>query len=254
MEPRGRAGGGHSRHHTPSRQDLHGEYGDPVHRWQGAADELIRALVMISFLPHQAWLAVDAVVRVLYRRSVSHRKLLEWHTADRARAEAHQHRNATFRQLLVISGLSIPLTIGLLAEGEFAPTAFFVLLWAVSPLLMHWMGAPTRSRARKELNVAEMRFLRGLARETWRYFDDLVGPESNWLPPDNSQLSLRVEVAERTSPTNIGFWLTAALTARDFGYLTADEFCLRCSRTMETLARMEHYEGGTCSTGTTRAH
>ena len=54
---------------------------------------------------------------------------------------------------------------------------------------------------------------------------------------------MRVEVAERTSPTNIGLWLTAALAARDFGYLTADEFCLRCSRTMETLERMERYEG-----------
>ena len=50
-------------------------------------------------------------------------------------------------------------------------------------------------------------------------------------------------MAQRTSPTNIGLWLTAALAARDFGYLTADEFCMRCSNTMETLSRMERYEG-----------
>jgi cyclic beta-1,2-glucan synthetase len=214
-----------------------------VHRWQGAADELFRALVMISFLPHQAWLAVDAIARVYYRSRISRRKLLEWRTADHAGAEAHHHRNSTFRQLLVISGLSAPLTIGLLAEGEFAPTAFFVIFWAASPLLMHWMGKPSRTLAGKPLNSAQTHLLRGIARETWRYFDDLVGPDSNWLPPDNTQLSLRVEVAQRTSPTNIGLWLTAALAARDFGYLTADEFCLRCSNTLETLSRMEHYEG-----------
>ena len=127
-------------------------------------------------------------------------------------------------------------TIVLLVEGEFAPTSFFVVLWAVSPLLMHWLrqpgpvAAPGKSSAREETH-----FLRGVARETWRFFDDLVGPESNWLPPDNYQLALRVEVAQRTSPTNIGLWLTSALAARDFGYLTADEFCLRCSHTMETL-------------------
>jgi len=214
-----------------------------VHRWQGAADELIRALVMISLLPHQAWLAVDAITRVYYRSWFSRRKLLEWHTAEHARAEGHRHRNATFRQLLVISALSAPLTAGLLIEGAFAPTSFFVIFWAVSPLLMRCMGKPARSLARKELSGAETRFLRDLARETWRYFDDLVGPESNWLPPDNTQLALRIEVAQRTSPTNIGLWFTAALAARDFGYLTADEFCLRCSNTMETLLRMEHYEG-----------
>ena len=47
--------------------------------WQGAADELVRALVTIAFLPHQAWLAADAIVRVHYRLLFSRRKLLEWH-------------------------------------------------------------------------------------------------------------------------------------------------------------------------------
>jgi len=59
-------------------------------------------------------------------------------------------------------------------------------------------------------------------------FDDLVGPAMNWLPPDNSQLALHIEVAPRTSPTNIGLWLNSALAARDFGYLTPDDFWRRC--------------------------
>ena len=62
-----------------------------------------------------------------------------------------------------------------------------------------------------------MNYLAQAARLTWRYFDDLVNQESNWLPPDNTQLALRVEVARRTSPTNIGLWLVSALAARDFG-------------------------------------
>ena len=65
----------------------------------------------------------------------------------------------------------------------------------------------------------------------------------NWLPPDNSQLALHIEVAPRTSPTNIGLWLTSALAARDFGYLTPDDFWRRCSQTMATLERLEQYEG-----------
>ena len=52
--------------------------------WQGAADELMRALVMIAFLPHQAWLSVDAIVRVVYRRWISRHHLLEWQTAGSA--------------------------------------------------------------------------------------------------------------------------------------------------------------------------
>ncbi len=107
---------------------------------------------------------------------------------------------------------------------------------------MRWLARPGQS-IRKKLGLAETLFLHSAARRTWRFFDDLVGPDNNWLPPDNTQLALQIEVAQRTSPTNIGLWLTAALAARDFGYLTADGLCARCSHTMETVERLERYEG-----------
>jgi cyclic beta-1,2-glucan synthetase len=55
-----------------------------VHGWRGTADELVRATAMLVFLPHQAWLATDAIVRVFYRRYVSGHNLLEWRTAEHA--------------------------------------------------------------------------------------------------------------------------------------------------------------------------
>ena len=93
------------------------------------------------------------------------------------------------------------------------------------------------------MNVGDRRFLRRIARETWRYFDDLVGPEHNWLPPDNSQEALRIEVAERTSPTNIGMWLMSVVSAHDFGFLSAEELLNRCTATFQTLAKLETCEG-----------
>ena len=55
-----------------------------IRGWRGAFDEVVRAAVMMAFLPHQAWLSVDAIVRVLYRRWISRHHLLEWQTADSA--------------------------------------------------------------------------------------------------------------------------------------------------------------------------
>ena len=81
------------------------------------------------------------------------------------------------------------------------------------------------------------------ARLTWRFFDDLVNQDSHWLPPDNTQLALRVEVARRTSPTNIGLWFVSALAAHDFGWLPAAKFSQRCSATMATLDGMERQDG-----------
>ena len=213
-----------------------------IQGWRGAFDEIIRAAVMLALLPHQAWLSLDAIGRVAYRRWISHHHLLEWQTADSA-ARTQSHFTSTMRPLIVVSGFSVLLMIVMRVEGAFAPSAAFLVLWTLSPLLMEWLARPIRDPLRQRLQSGNTAFLRTLARRTWRYFDDFVGPAMNWLPPDNSQLSLRIEVAPRTSPTNIGLWLTSALAARDFGYLTADDFWRRCSQTLATLDRLERHEG-----------
>ncbi len=214
-----------------------------VRGWQGAADELVRAVVMISFLPHQAWLSVDAIARVGYRRFISRRHLLQWQTAESAGAQTDYHTRVIRRHMFIIAGLSLLLTLVLFAEHAFAPTSVFLALWVASPALMRWLGRPLPLLQRDRISAEDKHFLRRLARRTWRYFDDLVNADTNWLPPDNSQLALRVEVAQRTSPTNIGLWLTSALAGADFGYLTVTDFLNRCTQTLATLDRLERYEG-----------
>jgi cyclic beta-1,2-glucan synthetase len=211
--------------------------------WQGAHDELLRAAVMIAFLPHQAWISADAIAKVLYRRFISRRNLLEWQTAERTDAESRRHISSTMRQMAIVSGCSVILMLLLLAEHAFAPVSLFVCLWIGSPALLHWLNSTASTQLNRNLLQANGRMLRGYARQTWRFFDDLVGPDTNWLPPDNSQVALRVEIAHRTSPTNIGLWLCSALAARDFGYVTPDDLLVRCTKTLGTLSRLQRYEG-----------
>jgi len=209
--------------------------------WDGAAAELGRAIVNLAFLPHQAWLAADAIVRAIYRSAVSRRKLLEWETAEAAMTLARHHLSATLRQMILVAAAAVALTPIVYLRGAFDAAFAFLILWSASPGLLLWLnqsGTPGRRLAARDLF-----YLRKQARRTWRYFDDLVNEASHWLPPDNSQLALNVEVAQRTSPTNIGLWLTSALAARDLGYLTADELLERTSKTLATLDRLERCEG-----------
>ena len=214
-----------------------------IQGWHGAADELIRTIVLLAFLPHQAWLAADAIVRVTFRRWISRRHLLEWQTAEGVHRDSRVHIGSTMKALLVISGLSCILMLALSARNALFPAGYFVTLWIASPGLMKWLAHPGAISSHSKLRRSDGVYLRRIARQTWRYFDDLVTPETNWLPPDNSQLALRVEVAQRTSPTNIGLWLNSALAAHDFGYLTTDELWHRCNLTLTTMQRMEQYEG-----------
>jgi cyclic beta-1,2-glucan synthetase len=214
-----------------------------VHGRQGASDELIRSAVLTAFLPHQAWLTVDAIVRVLYRRHFSHRHLLEWQTADAAEREAGHYVYSAQRQMLIVAAMSAALVFLLEHQGRLAPTVAFLFLWMVSPLLLSWLNRPASQERSQQLREGDLEYLSQAARLTWRFFDDLVNHDSNWLPPDNTQLALCKEVAMRTSPTNIGLWLTSALAAHDFGWITAAQFSQRATATMATIDLMERQDG-----------
>jgi len=212
-----------------------------VDGWQGAADEITRTAIMLAFLPHQAWIAMDAIGRACYRSFVSHRNLLEWQTAEAAETQGNDLAAVDF-QIRIVGSISGALIVLLNLTGQSLTGSAFLALWLISPLLLRWLGNPAR-RSQPQLSRLGTLYLRRVARRTWRYFDDLVGESSNWLPPDNSQVALRVEVAQRTSPTNIGLWLVSVLAAHDFGYITADDLTQRTTATMDTLERLERYEG-----------
>lgn len=210
---------------------------------RGSYDELGRVAMSLVFLPHLAWLSLDAIGRALYRMLISRRNLLEWQTAESTGQAATSHRAAALRQLTILSGLSGAVAVwqATMHRGSAMP---LLVLWAAAPLLLQWLSRPAgHDDLADELDTSERDRLWQLARRTWRFFDDHVGPSSNWLPPDNSQLALNIEVANRTSPTNVGLWLNSAQAANDLGFLSWPELLVRAGHTISTLERMEKYEG-----------
>ncbi|PYI59021.1 MAG: hypothetical protein DMC60_11410, partial [Verrucomicrobia bacterium] len=213
--------------------------------WRDPRDRLLRSMFAVIFLPDYAGMAVDAIIRVVYRRITSHRLLLEWETA------ADAHRRARSRQLqFILSRLWIPAACVLLfvvvaAQGTAAMVAAapFLLLWALFPVAVMVINRPAKSWRGGTLTADDRRFLRAVARRTWRYFDDFVGPQTSWLPPDNVQETPTREIFMRTSPTNIGLSMLATVAANDFGYMTIDDLVDRNLRTLETLGRLERFEG-----------
>src|SRR5438067_11811243 len=125
-----------------------------------------------------------------------------------------------------------------------AVAAFPLLrLWVSFPVAIAWINRPAITARGGILTDADRRMLRGTARRTWRYFDDFVGPQTHWLPPDNFQEAPARELFLRTSPTNIGLWMLATVAANDFGYITLDDVAARNLGTLETLGQLEHVEG-----------
>jgi cyclic beta-1,2-glucan synthetase len=127
------------------------------------------------------------------------------------------------------------------------PQALFIaapllLIWLLSPEIAYWISR-SQADAPFQLTTGQRQELRTLARRTWLFFEQFVGPQDNWLPPDHFQESPRGVIAHRTSPTNVGMYLLSTIAAYDLGYLHTLELALRLRATFDTLKQLERYRG-----------
>jgi cyclic beta-1,2-glucan synthetase len=199
----------------------------------------------LALLAHQAWLMADAILRTLIRLYVTHRRLLEWTTAAHAKASHDPSLAAFYRHMaggVAIAAASVVLVL-VVNPGAGLLAAPFVVLWLVSPLVAQWVSRPGPEPAEEQLTADDAAALRLTARRTWRFFEKFVGPEDHDLPPDNFQDDPVPVVAHRTSPTNIGLYLLATVSARDLGWIGTLEMVERLEATLATVGSLERFRG-----------
>ena len=206
---------------------------------------LTLSALTIIFLAHQAWLMGDAIIRTLYRLYVSHRNLLEWVPAAQATMTRRLDMSGYYRRMagaLVIGALAV--IVGWINGGGNALLAgAFAALWLASPAVARWVSLPPRRASRKPLSSDDAQALRLTARRTWRFFETFVTSADHMLPPDNFQEDPAPKLAHRTSPTNLGLYLLSLASARDFGWLGAQETIERLEATLATMSGMERFRG-----------
>ena len=195
-------------------------------RWAGAC-------MRVMLLPHEAFNSLSAALTALWRMGVSHRRLLQWVTADDAERRGGRLSPAPgwAASVLLLPAMAAPapwlLTDALLAA-----------VWWTSAALIQEAERPEEE---EELYPEEKEKLRALAEKTFRFFAEhtpLTG-----LTPDNVQTDPPVGAAMRTSPTNIGMYLMACVSAREIGLIPGEEMARRASETLHSLETMEKWRG-----------
>ena len=205
---------------------------------------LAQGALMCVFLPYEAFVSADAVLRTLVRMTWTKRRLLEWKTASDSERGADGSLEDTYRTMAFAPALAAVALLLLVFYDRLALlySGPWIAGWMASPFVAWWLSQP-RERLELKFSDGQRQFLEKLSRKTWRYFEDFVTAEDNWLPPDNVQQNPGLSIAPRTSPTNIGMALLADLAAFDFGYCSAARLLARTQRTLETMSRLERYRG-----------
>ncbi|HVR72264.1 MAG TPA: DUF3131 domain-containing protein, partial [Vicinamibacteria bacterium] len=210
---------------------------------------LARAALQLTFLAYHASAMLHAITLTLVRLVVTQRGLLEWETAaaTSARSAGLAARNGSrvfLAEMVASPALAFAAAVVVTAARPSAllAAAPFLALWAAAPLVARALSRPVPPPT-FELGADDRRFLRLVARRTWRYFETFAGAEDHGLPPDTVQDVPVARVAHRTSPTNVGMGLLATLAAHDLGFIGTGELVRRTEEAIDTMERLERFQG-----------
>jgi cyclic beta-1,2-glucan synthetase len=204
---------------------------------------ILQAAFTLMCLPYDAFLSLDAIIRTFWRVNISGKKLLEWNPSGFTSGKTEE-LFTTYRTMWIapVLGMGMFAYLFQVASPSLFIAAPFLIAWILSPAVVSALGQPIVP-SKSTLKDDQKLYLRELARKTWSFFEDMVGPEDNWLPPDNLQQYPAPVIAHRTSPTNIGLSLLANLSACDFGYSTTTQLIERTANTFATLGKLDRYKG-----------
>lgn len=205
-----------------------------------------RSLVQFALLPKEAWMYTDAAVRACWRMWVSKHDLLAWITSD----EAAKSTKGTLDDYLkkfwfnyVASAILVALVVfSGLGAAALVAALFCVVMWCGAPFMMYRLGLKF-PQDKKHLTEKETEEVRRLAQDTWHFFDSLIAEENNWLIPDNYQLNREQKTDYKTSPTNIGYSLTAMISAAELGFISRKEAVSRVEHIIDTVTRLDKWNG-----------
>jgi len=203
-----------------------------------------QAAFALICLPYEAFFSLDAIVRTGWRMRVTHKRLLEWSTADERYGSDRTDLGSFCRSMWIAPVLAGAAVVDLALSRPLSLAAAWPILclWFVSPVVAWWISRPV-ARREARLTADQITFLRKLSRKTWAFFETFVGPEDHFLPPDNFQEHPASVIAHRTSPTNMGLALLANLSAYDFGYIPAGQLIKRTANALHTMEALERHRG-----------
>ncbi len=195
----------------------------------------------LSALSFTSFLSADALIKALYRSLISEKKLLEWVTADQSERKNKNKKGAALLGIY-FKKTFLSTTVGLLmlffSHGGFI--RMFGLSFVLFPLVSYLISRPFKQR---EPTFKDQTTVLRYAKDSFNFFDQFVTEKERYLPPDNFQEIPDETIAHRTSPTNIGLYLSSLVVAYDLGFIREKELLRRLSLTIDSTLSLPKYSG-----------
>lgn len=213
----------------------------------GIQADLLSMCFNFVTIPYKAYMCLNAFITSLYRMLISHKKLLQWTTAETLEKTAKNTLSyyAFNMSVNIICGLALILIPYKNIEMQvMAPFKVIIgMSFILAPILSYLLGKDHLISRKRRLNTTQEEEVIEVAKRTWEFFNSMMTPTNNFLPTDNFQENRRYKIANRTSSTNVGFGILSIINAYDLKFISKDEAIKRLENIMQTVEKLEKWHG-----------
>jgi cyclic beta-1,2-glucan synthetase len=200
---------------------------------------LLQLASALAYLAHQSYLTLDAVVRTLYRTTVSGKRLLEWLTAAQAQSASSVSLRSSFRYMwqAPLTAAGCGLLVLLVRPGALPVAVPFLLAWVVSPAVVHLLNRRIQARARDLERVVE-RALRLSGHRMWQTLETFLGVEYDPHAPAGARNRAGYVNPLRASHVNLARLLLWTKANYELGGAGATELAGRLELTLSEISKL----------------
>ena len=129
--------------------------------FQRSVKQVLQVLVSLACLPFEAWYSFLAIVKTVWRLTVSKKHLLEWVPSEQIDQRLGHSISQWFLILWIGPVVALAVTALLIIESRFETlslSAPLLMLWFFSPLIMLWLSTPFKHK-QSILTSGQVRFL-----------------------------------------------------------------------------------------------
>ncbi|MGH7446187.1 MAG: hypothetical protein ACRELT_01415, partial [Longimicrobiales bacterium] len=107
-----------------------------------AVTSVQQVALVVAFLPHQAWISADAIVRTLWRLFVSRRLLLEWQTASTTESTLAGSARIVWGAMWPAIAITAAIVLAAMQAVRDDSGGLLELVVALAPVAALWLAAP----------------------------------------------------------------------------------------------------------------
>ena len=204
---------------------------------------ILRLITAFVSIPFNAHLYITSFSKAIYRMLISKKRLLNWMTADEAAKVVKTNLTNTVRQFWLNYVLAFALLVYSLVFNQLTSLNIgIILMFVVGPIIIYLVSKPLDAKT-GEISEENKTYVNNVAEKTWRFFEEHLTEENNYLIPDNYQLNRDIKEDVKTSPTNIGLSLVSIVSAYELELITLEKTTELINNVVDTILKLSKWHG-----------